>query len=92
MSADILELEHVFGYSGKYQNTVHYHPTEPSMILYTIGSLIVIEDINNKHSQWFLKGHDNDVTAVAIANNGFLIASGQLGSFYHKNHEAPVIL
>lgn len=92
MSADLLELEHVFGYSGKYQNTVHYHPTETSMILYTIGSLIVIEDINNKHSQWFLKGHDNDVTAIAVSSNGLLVASGQLGSQYHKHHEAPVIL
>lgn len=92
MSSDLLELEHVFGYSGKYQGTVQYHPTEESMILYTIGSLVVIEDINNKHSQWFLKGHDNDVTALAISGNGLLVASGQLGSQFHKHHEAPIIL
>ncbi|OMJ86838.1 hypothetical protein SteCoe_11542 [Stentor coeruleus] len=92
MSADFLELEHVFGYSGKFQSTVHYHPTEPTMIIYTIGSLIVIEDINNKHSQWFLKGHDNDVTSLSISNNGYLIASGQVGSQFHKHHEAPVIM
>lgn len=92
MSADLLELEHVFGYSGKYQTTVQYHQTEPSLILYTIGSLIVIEDVNNKHNQWFLKGHDNEVTTIAVSNNGLLIASGQLGSPFHKHHEAPVIL
>ena len=92
MSADLLELEHVFGYSGRHQNTVQYHPTDENMILYTIGTLVVIEDINNKHSQWFLKGHDNDITALAISSNGILIASGQLGSQFHKHHEAPVIL
>jgi WD40 repeat protein len=92
MSADLLELEHVFGYSGKFQSTVQYHKTDPSLILYTIGSLIVLEDVNNKHSQWFLKGHDNEVTCLAVSNNGQLIASGQLGSPFHKHHEAPVIL
>jgi hypothetical protein len=49
--ANLIELEHSIGYNGKYQSTVHYHPTDGSTIIYNIGGLLVLEDVHDKHKQ-----------------------------------------
>ena len=36
-----------------------------------------------------MRGHDNDVSALAVSKDGGLIASGQLGSVLHKGFDAP---
>jgi WD40 repeat protein len=92
MEADLLELEHVFGFTGRYLSTALYHPTDPNFIVYCIGGLVVLENIHDKNSQYFLRGHDNDISALAISPNGLLIASGQIGSPRQRNNDAPVIL
>jgi hypothetical protein len=42
-------LEHSIGYNGKYQQTVFYHPQDKDSIIYNIGGLLVIENIQDKH-------------------------------------------
>ena len=69
-SDDIMELEHFIGYTGKYLKTIHYLPNDKGYFLYSIGGLIVIEDVDDKHNQRFLKGHDMAVSALAIGQSG----------------------
>jgi len=42
-------MEHSIGYTGRYRNTIHYHPTAKDTLIYNIGGLLVIEDLNDKH-------------------------------------------
>lgn len=72
----MLELEHSIGYNGKYQNTVHYHPFDKDTIIYNIGGLLVLENVHDKHQQQFLRGHDMEISAIALSNSGNLIATG----------------
>jgi WD40 repeat protein len=86
------ELEHFVGYGGRYGSTVHYHPVETNVLIYSASSLVIIEDVTDPHKQEFLRGHDGEITALDVAQNGKLIASGQVGSPYKKGAVAPVVV
>jgi len=73
---EILELEHSIGYNGKYQNTVHFHPTQKDTMIYNIGGLLVIENLHDKHRQQFLRGHDMEISAIAVSKSGNIVATG----------------
>jgi len=101
----IVELEHAVGYNGRFQNTVHHIPNSKDSYVYSIGGLVVIEDLNDKHNQRFLRGHDMEISAIAIGSSGCLsllkkntdflflgryIATGQVGTIHAKIDDAPV--
>ena len=90
--AELIELAHSVGYTGKYQRTLMYHPTNPDTLIYNNGGLVVIENLHEKHQQDFLRGHDMEITAMAISFSGKYLATGQLGTIFQKTPEAPVIL
>ena len=72
----MIEMEHAIGYNGKYTETVHYHPLEKDTIIYNIGGLLVFENVHDKHKQEFLRGHDMEITAIAVSNSGRFVATG----------------
>jgi cilia- and flagella-associated protein 52 len=61
-------------------------------LIYPIGGLLVIENLYDKSRQQFLRGHDMEISAVAVSSSGKLIATGQKGSVFQKTPEAPIIL
>lgn len=100
-----LELDHLTGYNGRFLKTIHFHPKNPNIFIYCIGGLVVIEDINDRHKQDFLRGHDMNVTALAVSSSGFIyeflylisfvgnyVISGQEGTINSKIPESPVFL
>ena len=89
---DLLEVEHMIGYNGHYRNTLVFHPHEPNAFLMPLGATLVIGDLTDPHQQHFLRGHDAEISAVAISRSGHLVASGQQGSRRTKAHESPVIV
>jgi hypothetical protein len=46
------------------------------MIIYSNGSLIIMENINDRNSQFFLRGHDSNISTLTVSPDGFFIASG----------------
>lgn len=73
-----IELEHALGYSGDIPNSLHLHPNRTNY-LYITGACIVVGDLRDPHEQYFLRGHDDSVTCLAVAPSGRLVASGQRG-------------
>ena len=69
---ECLELEHIIGYAGKSLKTMHYHPKVTKLFVYSIGGTIVLEDVNDKHKQDFLRGHDMAITALDISLSGLI--------------------
>jgi WD40 repeat protein len=41
---------------------------------------LVIEDLHDKHKQEFLKGHDMEISSIAVSSSGKILATGQLGT------------
>ena len=85
-------MEHSIGYNGKYTDTVKFHPVEKDQLIYNIGGLLVIENLHDKHKQEFLRGHDMEISTIAVSNSGKLIATGQKGTVFQKTPDAPVII
>ena len=61
-------------------------------MIYNIGGLLVIENVHDKHQQQFLRGHDMEISAIAVSHSGNIVATGQLGTVFQKLPDAPIIL
>eukprot|EP00756_Hemistasia_phaeocysticola_P039384 Hpha_TRINITY_DN16811_c2_g3::TRINITY_DN16811_c2_g3_i1::g.151268::m.151268 len=73
-----VEIAHQLGFNGGKPGTAVYHPTTPApTIVYGVGSLVAIRQLDDPHSQYLLRGHDATVSAVDISPSGRLIASAQ---------------
>ncbi len=102
MESQPMELDQIIGFNGKFTNTVHCHPTHKDMLVYNVGSLVVVESLTERHNQQFLRGHDMQITCLTLSNSGNpllndpnkgkMIASGQMGTQFQKMPEAPIIL
>lgn len=88
----MIEMDHSLGYNGKYPDTVKFHPTMENTLLYNIGGLLVVENLMDKHNQAFLRGHDMEISAIAVSNSGNIIATGQKGTVFQRVADAPIIL
>ena len=42
------------------------------MYIYSIGGLVIIENITDRNIQDFLRGHDMTITAMALSHSGFI--------------------
>eukprot|EP00940_MAST-03C_sp_MAST-3C-sp2_P001438 g1438.t1 len=87
-----MELEHVVGYAGHFPQTCMFHPKNKDVMVYSIGAVIVIGNRTDPHEQFFIRGHDAEISAMAISSDGKFIASGQLGSTVHAGSVAPVLV
>ncbi|ETV78396.1 hypothetical protein, variant 1 [Aphanomyces astaci] len=87
-----LELEHVVGYTGRGKDTVHTHPRDPDVYLTSMGAAIVVARLSDPHAQEFLRGHDEEITSMAISRSGLLLASGQLPSSKRNSVGAMIVV
>ena len=82
----------MMGYTGRRLGTLLAHPRLSEVFIKSVGSAVVVGDLNDPHQQEFLRGHDMEITAMAISASGSKLASGQLGTVHHKGYGAPVIV
>ena len=62
----LVELDHAIGYSGKIINSVFLHPNASEYVLIA-GCSIIVGDLNDPHRQFFLSGHDDQITCLAVS-------------------------
>lgn len=80
--AATIELEHSIGFTGEIQNSIYFHPNNKECILISGGciglynnnnpyltTIIVICDLSDPHNQEFLRGHDDDISCLAITKS-----------------------
>ncbi|CAM9173677.1 unnamed protein product [Ectocarpus sp. 12 AP-2014] len=89
---DLLELEHIIGYTGHFTQTIIAHPEDKGVMIKSVGALLVTGSISDPHQQHLLRGHDMEISALAVSSSGALIATGQRGSTKVKGYPAPVFL
>lgn len=85
--ASKIELQCAIGFDGRVVGGLALHP-DGQHLLYPLGSTIVVKNLNTG-KQFFLRGHSDKVTCVAISNNGKYVASGQRT---HMGFKADLIL
>lgn len=89
ISEDIprLELLATIGFNGKVYAGLKVHPDKENIIK-PLGNTVIIENINT-HKQYFLQGHTDDVSCLAVSKSGRYLASGQVT---HMGFKADVII
>ncbi len=63
------------GYNGNLKKSVLLHPNLKDYI-YIAGGCVLISEMNDSNNQSILRGHDDEVTCIAISSSGKLLASG----------------
>ena len=91
-AADVLELEHAIGYTGRSMGTLHCHPRVKDAFVVALGASVVLGSVTDPHAQSLLRVHDEEVTAIALSPSGALLASGQMGSARSPSREAPIVV
>lgn len=89
---DPLQLEHIVGYSGNFRKTILNLPHDPDRFVRSMGSLIAVENLYDAHDQRLLRGHDMQVSAMAVSSTGKFVASGQIGTKNYRGDNAPVLV
>ena len=62
--------------AGKVYAGLKVHPDKENIIK-PLGNTVIIENINT-HKQYFLQGHTDDVSCLAVSKSGRYLASGQV--------------
>ena len=82
-----LELVSALGFSGDVSSCQAAHPNGEDVI-YPLGSTLVIKNVKSGR-QWFLHGHSDKITCLAVSADGSRIATGQQT---HIGFKAPILL
>mmetsp|Transcript_52386 Transcript_52386/g.60172 ORF Transcript_52386/g.60172 Transcript_52386/m.60172 type:complete len:666 (-) Transcript_52386:64-2061(-) len=70
-----LEISAVIGFKGTVPEGLILHP-DNEHLLFPLGSTVVVRHILSR-SQTFLRGHDNQISVIAVSPTGKYVASGQ---------------
>ncbi|KAI3387679.1 hypothetical protein SNEBB_005282 [Seison nebaliae] len=82
-----LELSSAIGFDGTIPRSLKLHPNDTHLV-YPLGCNIIIEDLRSTQ-QFFLMGHDNNITCLTISTTGKYLASGQET---HMGFKADIIV
>lgn len=82
-----LELSAVIGFKGTVVDGLILHP-DNEHLLFPLGTTIVVREIMTR-KQYFLRGHDNNISVMTVSNSGKYVASGQQT---HMGFQADVII
>lgn len=89
---DPLQLEHMIGYAGLFKHTVIAVPNRSNVFIKSMGCNVTIENLDDQFDQKYLRGHDMQISALAVSRSGNLIASGQNGTIAYKGNAAPIFV
>ena len=77
---DPLELEHMIDVHRAARGVGAVPPDRARDGRCFIGRLVVISNVLDPHQQEFLRGHEEEITALTISPSGNYLASGQDGA------------
>lgn len=90
MAARPLVLQNAIGYNGKVSGGLLLHESEDAAhVIYTLGSTIVIRNVEDAKDQAFLRAHTQAVRCLAMSRDKTKMASGQIN---HMGFCADVIV
>jgi len=69
-----LQMEAVIGFKGTVPGGLVLHPDNEHLI-FPLGCTVVVRNVI-KQTQFFLQGHDNHISTIAISRDGKYLASG----------------
>ena len=70
------ELSHIIGLKFLERDSVQCHPVMPETIIYSVGGIIICEDLTEKNNQVFFRHGQNKINCFKISHSGKYLAVG----------------
>ena len=70
------ELSHIIGLNINHAKSVQCHPSMQEVIIYSVGGIIISEDLSEKNNQVFFRHGKNKINCFRISNTGKYLAVG----------------
>ena len=70
------ELSHIIGLNINQAKSVQCHPAMQEVIIYSVGGIIISEDLTEKNNQVFFRHGKNKINCFRISNSGKYLAVG----------------
>ena len=70
------ELSHIIGLKFLESDSVQCHPVMPETIIYSVGGIIICEDLTEKNNQVFFRHGQNKINCFKISHSGKYLAVG----------------
>lgn len=86
------ELSHLIGLNTNIEKCIQGHPSMPDSLIYSVGGIIVVEDLNDRNNQVYFRHGRNQISAFKISNNGKFLAVGFVSDNLEKAIPTSVIL
>lgn len=86
------EISHVIGLNTSLKKCVQTHPTMSDTIIYSVGGILIAEDLNEKNNQVFFRHGKNQISSFCISTTGRFIAIGFTTENLEKKMPASIIL
>mmetsp|Transcript_22139 Transcript_22139/g.36672 ORF Transcript_22139/g.36672 Transcript_22139/m.36672 type:complete len:608 (+) Transcript_22139:46-1869(+) len=72
-----LELAAVIGFGGSVSRGLVVHPNGKEY-LFPLGSTVIVRDVKNPRNQYFLQGHSDRISCLALSRSGKYVATGHI--------------
>lgn len=86
------ELSHIIGLNSNIEKCIQAHPTMQDSLIYSVGGIIVVEDLNDRNNQVYFRHGRNQIGAFKISNNGKFLAVGFISDNLEKAIPTSVFL
>jgi WD40 repeat protein len=86
------ELSHIIGLNTNMEKCIQGHPSMPDSLIYSVGGIIVVEDLNDRNNQVYFRHGRNQIGAFKISNNGKFLGVGFVSDNLEKSIPTSVIL
>jgi len=84
------ELSHIIGLNTNLNSPVLSHPFMNETILYSVGGIVIAEDLSEKNNQVFFRHGGNQISAFKISNTGRFLAVGFIRPTENLDQKLPV--
>jgi WD40 repeat protein len=86
------ELAHIIGINTKIPNCVQAHTVLSETVSYSVGGLLIVEDLNEKNNQVYFRHGTNQINCFKLSNTGKYIAVGFISNILEKKLPTPIIV
>lgn len=86
------ELSHIIGLNTNVNKCLQAHPTMTDTLLYAVGGIVVIEDLNDRNNQVYFRHGKNQINCFKISNSGKFLAVGFISDNLEKKIPSSIIL
>lgn len=86
------EVIHTIGFNHSFLNSLQTHPLYNETIVYSVGGIVITEDLNNKEKQVIFHHDKRQISSFRVSNSGRYLAVGFQSVNIEKSFPSNIVL